>query len=67
MTVMILSILGLTANIVMALETPTAKELLDNYAQTQNKQQSYICKWQCNTQCDALLTEPPYTALFRKE
>jgi len=41
-------------------------ELLDKYAANQDKLKSFICKWEASTRLDALLTEPPYTALSGK-
>ncbi|MHC4740105.1 MAG: hypothetical protein ACYS9Y_14445 [Planctomycetota bacterium] len=41
-------------------------ELLDKYAETQNKQQSYICKWKVRIKMNAKLREPPYSALSGK-
>jgi len=43
-----------------------ALELLDKYAETQNKQRSYICKWKVRTKMNAKLKEPPYSALSGK-
>jgi hypothetical protein len=41
-------------------------ELLDKYAENQDKLKSFICKWEASTELNALLTEPPYTALSGK-
>jgi hypothetical protein len=41
-------------------------ELLDKYAENQDKLKSFICKWETSTQMNARLTEPPYTALSGK-
>jgi len=41
-------------------------ELLDKYAENQDKLKSFICKWETSTHMNALLTEPPYTALSGK-
>ena len=41
-------------------------ELLDKYAENQDKLKSFICKWEASTELNALVTEPPYTALSGK-
>ena len=46
--------------------TNRISELLDKYAENQHKLKSFVCKWETSTQMNALLTEPPYTALSGK-
>ena len=41
-------------------------ELLDKYAENQDKLKSFICNWETSMQMNALLTEPPYMALSGK-
>jgi len=43
-----------------------ALELLNKYEETQNKQQSYKCKWKIIANMNAKLSEPPYSALSGK-
>jgi hypothetical protein len=43
-----------------------ALELLDKHAETQNKQQSHICKWKVIAKMNAKLSDPPYSALSGK-
>jgi len=45
---------------------PSVSELLDKYAETQDKVKSYICKCEISTEMDALLSKPPYSALSGK-
>jgi hypothetical protein len=40
-----------------------ARELIDKYAEIQDKIKSYLCRCEVSSEMDALLTEAPYTAL----